>query len=294
MIKMTVLDVDAVRTFVLVADLQSFTRAAEALDSSQAVISARLKRLEERLGHRLIERTPRSVRLSARGAAFLDSARAFIAAHERAVTGLVEAPQRLVLGISDHVAGADLPVLLARLHSHDPGLLMEVQIGASRDLLETFDRGMLDAALVRREDDRRDGEMLAEEQHGWFAAPHFEHRAGETLRLASTSTSCFVRNSATRALDIAGIGWAEVFVGGGVAAVAAAITAGLAVAALAQRVAPAGAIDVAKCFGLPALPASEVVLHSTLTDARSRGALRILASAFREHRPPANHHGTAG
>src|SRR5882757_5073832 len=105
MLEMTSLDVDAVQAFVLVADLQSFTRAAEALDTSQAAVSVKLKRLEERLGHKLIERTPRSVRLSARGAAFLDVARDFIAAHERAVAGLSSKPQGFSLGISDHVAG---------------------------------------------------------------------------------------------------------------------------------------------------------------------------------------------
>jgi DNA-binding transcriptional LysR family regulator len=52
------LDVDAVKAFVTVAELQSFTRAAETL-----------KRLEDRIGERSIERTPRLVRLSARGAA---------------------------------------------------------------------------------------------------------------------------------------------------------------------------------------------------------------------------------
>ena len=82
---MTRLDVDAVRAFTLVADFQSFTKAAEALDTSQAAISVKLKRLEDRLGHKLIERTPRLVRLCASGAAFLDAARDFIAAHERAV-----------------------------------------------------------------------------------------------------------------------------------------------------------------------------------------------------------------
>src|ERR1700747_3104705 len=100
---MAILDVEAVQAFLMVADLQSFTRAAEALDTSQAAISVKLKRLEERLGERLIERTPRLVRLSARGAAFLGAAREFIAAHERAVAGLSSTPLRLSLGISDHV-----------------------------------------------------------------------------------------------------------------------------------------------------------------------------------------------
>ena len=55
---MPTLDVDAVQAFVLVADLQSFTRAAEALDTSQAAISVKLKRLEQRLGEKLIEFRP--------------------------------------------------------------------------------------------------------------------------------------------------------------------------------------------------------------------------------------------
>lgn len=281
---MATLDVDAVQAFVLVADLQSFTRAAEALDTSQAAISVKLKRLEDRLGQKLIERTPRLVRLSARGAAFLDAARDFIAAHERAVAGLSSTPCRLALGISDHVAGPELATLLARLHAYDSSLMIEVQIDASRDLLDAFDRGVLDAAIVRREDDRRDGEMLSKERVGWFAAPGFAQRQGDALRLASLAASCGVRNIATRALDAAGVNWTEVFVGGGTAAVAAAVSAGLAVAALAYRVAPVGAVEVGEKFALPQLPASEIVLHSTLSDMRSREALRTLAAAFREHR----------
>jgi len=278
------LDVDAVQAFVLVADLQSFTRAAEALGSSQAAISVKLKRLENRLGQKLLERTPRRVRLSARGATFLAAARDLIAAHERAVAGLSATPRRLALGISDHVAGPELPALLTRLHAHDPALMIEVQIDASRGLLDAFDRGLLDAAIVRREDDRRDGEVLAQEPFGWFAAPTLVPRVGEPLPLASLAPSCGVRSLATRALDAAGIKWTEVFVGGGVAAVAAAVTAGLAIAALAHRVAPLGAIEVGEQLGLPPLPSSEIVLFASLSDKRSREALRTLAAPFREHR----------
>jgi DNA-binding transcriptional LysR family regulator len=246
----------------------------------------KLKRLEERLGEKLIERTPRLVRLSARGAAFLDAAREFLAAHERAVAGLSTTPRRFTLGIADQVAGPELPVLLARLHAYDPALLIEVQIEASRNLLDAFNRGVLDAAIIRREDDRRDGDVLAQERFGWFAAPAFAHREGDALRLASLAASCGVRNIATRALDAAGVNWVEVFVGGGTAAVTAAVSAGLAVAALAHRVAPAGVVEVGDKLGLPPLPSSDIVLHSTLSDARSRGALRTLAAAFREHRAP--------
>jgi DNA-binding transcriptional LysR family regulator len=278
------LDVDEVKAFVLVADMQSFTRAAEALDTSQAAVSMKLKRLEKRLGETLIERTPRRVRVSVRGAAFLEVARDFLAAHERALASLVSAPRRFALGIADQVAGPELPVLLARLHAHDPALQIEVQLAASRSLLEAFDEGVLDAAIVRREDDRRGGEVLATEHFGWFAAPGFRKRGDGPLPLASLSASCSVRNVATRALDAAGKTWSEVFIGGGMTAVIAAVAAGLAVGALAHRVAPPGVLEVGEAFGLPALPASKIVLHSSISDAGSRTALRILAATFREHR----------
>ena len=281
---MTILDVESVQAFVLIADFQSFTRAAAVLDTSQAAISMKLKRLEDRLGEKLIERTPRLVRLSARGAAFLNVARDFLAAHERAVAGLATTSRRFTLGIADQVAGPELPVLLARLGAHDPAMLIEMQLATSRDLLDAFDRGAIDAAIVRREDDRRDGEVLCEERFGWFAAPAFEHRSGEPLRLASLSASCGVRNGATRALDAAGTEWVEVFLGGGMAAVTAAVSAGIAVGALAHRVVPTGVIDVGEKLGLPPIPSSEIVLHSSLSDARSRSALRTLTAAFRERR----------
>ena len=57
------LDVDAVQAFVSIAEFRSFTKAADALGTTQGAISVRLKRLEDRLGHKLIERTPRHLSL---------------------------------------------------------------------------------------------------------------------------------------------------------------------------------------------------------------------------------------
>jgi DNA-binding transcriptional LysR family regulator len=284
--QMTTLDVDAVKVFVAIADLQSFTRAAETLGTTQGAISVKLKRLEVQLGQKLVERTPRQVRLSAQGAVFVDAARDFLAAHDRAVAGLTLSRRRFTLGIASHVGGPELPTLLARLNAHDPALTIEVRLDDSRDLLAAFDRGEIDAAIIRREDDRRAGEVVAPEHFGWFATPDFERRAGEPLRLAASSPTCAIRNLANRALDEAGIAWTEVFLGCGTFAVAEAVAAGLATSVFSCRLAPPGTVEVSRRFGLPALPSSEIVLVSTLSDAKSRAALRTLAAAFREHRPP--------
>src|SRR5512139_1920686 len=114
---MTTLDISTVQAFLLVADLNSFTRAAEALGTTQAAISLKLQRLETLLGQRLVERSPRAVRLTADGAAFLGRARVLMEAHDRALSGHAPASQQLSLGISDHAAGPELVPMLEHLHA---------------------------------------------------------------------------------------------------------------------------------------------------------------------------------
>ena len=275
------LDLDTVQAFIRIAELGSFTRAAEAMRTSQAAVSLKLKRLEERLGCRLVERTPRYVQLSTRGEAFLGHARELLGAYDRALAFLAGARQRLSIGISDHVAGPELPTLIARMNAQDPQLLIEIRIGSSGDLLQSFDRRELDTVIVRQHVGRRDGKILAKEKFGWFAAPGWQHRAGEPLPLATMAEPCGVRAMAGRLLDAAGVPWAEVFVGGGVRAVAEAVMAGLGVAALAPRMLPFGAVDVGTKLGLPDLPLLPVLLHSRVKDGRPREALAALSAAFK-------------
>ena len=52
------LDLDTVKAFIRIAELGSFTLAADSLRMTQAAVSLKLKRLEDRLGFRLVERTP--------------------------------------------------------------------------------------------------------------------------------------------------------------------------------------------------------------------------------------------
>lgn len=103
------------------------------------------------------------------------------------------------------------------------------------------------------------------------------------MRLAATSPCCSIRDVATQLLDRAGIPWTAVFLGG-TAAISAALSAGLAVSAFPRPLAPADAIDVGDALGLPPIPALALVLHSSLTDPRSKDALRAITAAFREHR----------
>jgi len=288
---MKVLDLDAVRAFVHVADLRSFTRAADLLATTQSAVSLKVKRLEAHLGKPLFERTPRSVRLSPAGGAFLDAARELLLAHDRALGSLGTERRRLKVGLSEHVAGPHLAPLFASLHRHDPSLVIEMHLGSSAALVAQYDERRLDAAIVRHEPEEvaartaqagggTDGEPLFVEPLVWLAASDWAPPADAPLPLAVLSAPCGVRTAALRALERASIEWEETFVGGGIAAIGGALSAGLAVSALARRVAPPGVVDVGDTFGLPPLPESHVVMYSRVREPRSADALRTLAKSL--------------
>lgn len=64
-------DLQAMRAFARVAELGSFTRAAEELDLSRAMVSTHVRQLEKRFGLRLLNRTTRKVALTPAGADYL-------------------------------------------------------------------------------------------------------------------------------------------------------------------------------------------------------------------------------
>jgi DNA-binding transcriptional LysR family regulator len=277
------LDLDAVKAFVLTADLQSFTRAAAALATTQSAISLKLRRLEDQLGRRLLERTPRQVRLSAEGALFLESARSLVGAHERAVASFQIERRRLTVGISQLIVGSELPALLRHMSEHDPQLLLELRVAGSRELMQAYEEGTLDAVLaVQPEGRHAQGETIYKEQFAWIGAAGWRPRPGEPLPLSTQGESCSIRAAAVRALDQAGVAWSEVFIGKGAAVLGAAAAAGLAIAVLARRAAPSGTVDLGSALSLPPLPSQDVVLYTALNDHRSRQALHALAGAFRQ------------
>ena len=79
------LDPESLDVFVAIAELDHFVRAADRLGIAQSVVSKRLKRLEDQIGTRLVERGQRhKVALTRSGELFLPEARAAIAALDRA------------------------------------------------------------------------------------------------------------------------------------------------------------------------------------------------------------------
>ncbi len=135
---------------VWVADLGSFRKAAQHLNTTQPNISTRIAGLEAALGAVLMERDAGSVRLTEKGRAVLEAARAVLRNGEALVEAaarpdLVE--DRLRLGVTEMVASTWLHSYLRRLKAVYPAVSVELTIDLSRNLDKVLSANGLDLAI---------------------------------------------------------------------------------------------------------------------------------------------------
>ncbi len=140
------------RYIVAVADRRHFGRAAADCFVSQPTLSTQVKRLEERLGVRLFERTNKQVWLTPEGERIVAQARVVLEAVKR----LEETAERLRdpfsgefrLGVIATLAPYLLPLILAPLKRRCPKLNLIVREGLTAGLLSDLREHRLDIVLL--------------------------------------------------------------------------------------------------------------------------------------------------
>ena len=138
-----------IEAFVEVARTRTVSRAADTLFVTQPALTARLQRLEQDLGTKLFVRTPRGMKLTEAGDAFLPHAvkaldgRRIVNAFERGGAG------RLTLGAAPAVSTYVLPRILKRFSISHPRVAVSVRTGHSEEVLELVLREQVEVGLVR-------------------------------------------------------------------------------------------------------------------------------------------------
>ena len=99
------LDLRLVRYFTVVAEHRHFGRAAAALLIAQPSLSRQIRHLEQQLGARLLDRTPRGTQLTEAGEVFLPRAKALLrsAAQAAAATRAAAQPSRITIGYTSSI-----------------------------------------------------------------------------------------------------------------------------------------------------------------------------------------------
>jgi len=171
------LDWNLLRTFIVLAQSSSVTEAADRLRLKQPTVSSALKRLEERIGKRLINRSPGHFELTEAGRLL----------HKEAVDiqGAILRLGTLMRDISDEVRGhVDIAMAshvvsplfdetLRQFHQMHPSATLSINISASKDALEAVmgRRASLAVCLVRNRNPKLEYTRLFREFFGLFCGP---------------------------------------------------------------------------------------------------------------------------
>jgi len=144
---------DALRSFVALADDLHFTRAAARLHVAQPALTKRIQILEHAMGVRLFVRTRRSVRLTSDGEVLLDKARHVIRAAEdlAATAERLSAGEvgRLRIGFTPSAPHHVLPSLMQAFRRQHPAITCALAEASSEDQIRQILDGDLDVGILR-------------------------------------------------------------------------------------------------------------------------------------------------
>jgi DNA-binding transcriptional LysR family regulator len=157
------------RAFVALAEELHFGRASQRLYLTQPALSQTLRQLEASVGGRLVERTTRSVALTANGLAFLADARTVIAAYDTALARAARAARQeqgiLRVGYQIGAALEIAPIVLRAYAERYPSVSVELREFDFGEPFAGLDVGLVDVAFVKMplEDARLAYEFLEHE-----------------------------------------------------------------------------------------------------------------------------------
>jgi len=178
------------RYFVAVAEELHFHRAATRLHISQPPLSQQIRALEREMGVTLLARNRRRVTLTAAGAAFLEDARAILAAVDRAAEraqGIARGSRgTLSIGfVGSAMFSPILPTILREFRGAHPDVELVLRELPTTVQIASLVAGELDVGVLRPPVEEIDGqlELMTIQRERLVAALPFDHPLASRRRL---------------------------------------------------------------------------------------------------------------
>jgi DNA-binding transcriptional LysR family regulator len=275
------LDLDLLRSFVIIAEEKSFTRAADRVGRTQSAVSLQMQRLEGVLGQTILTRGKGGqVEVNQLGQMLLGRARDLLALNDDLLNSLRAVPVHgtVKFGLPEELSARYLSRILERFAEVAPAVVVQVVSAASCALAAQLKNDQLDLVILESSIEPRqwpatkiwEGPLVwvtstAKRQHlrdplpVSFSPPHCPWRP-------PWLTECVWRGMAQRALEQAGRKYHTVSTSGTTAGQLAAVSAGLAVTCtlFIDRL-PEGVRTVRPDEGLPPLPDTSFLLLKSRT-----------------------------
>jgi DNA-binding transcriptional LysR family regulator len=224
-----------------------------------------LRRLEEDLGQRLLDRSPRGVQLTEAGHLLLPYAHAILGAGadaRRALSaGQVSGTVRL--GMLEDIAVGRLPRALRRFSIAYPRVALEIVVDSSAALSRRLVDGGLDVVVADPALVNGTPLLTWTQPLFWVGARGYSRDAEALLPLVAFGDTCLWQQNVLTALRRAGIGWRIVCTSTSLPAVQSAVEAGLGVSVLLEGNIRSESMRILGCAdGLPDAPAADFGLFT--------------------------------
>lgn len=280
------MQLDWLKCFVAVVDTGTLSSAATEVFRSQSAVSMQIKKLEDAMGHRLLDRSSRRLQLTPEGQTLLGYARRMLDLQAEAQQALHNQPLtgRVRLGVPDDYAQKYLTPVLRRFALRHSSVEIELNCEQSTALIPRVVQGDLDVALVSRDHARR-GILLFHEPMVWVGSPQFELWRRDPLPIAVYEEASLARRGAMHALAQQGRRYKVVYNSSSLAGQIAAVESGLAVAALTQCSAPVHLQQLGIEHGLGPLAPMEVAAYRSRAsrgNAAVDGLQQLLVQTLRQ------------
>jgi DNA-binding transcriptional LysR family regulator len=260
------LDPRLLRSFAAIVETGSFTLAAERLNMTQSTISQQLARLEQAIGHVLVERAARPVAPTAAGERLLGYARRILSLQREAETALADPAGTacIRIGVPEDIAGAAMAAVFRDFARRHREIRLDVTAGLSRDLTRRYRGGEFDIVVVKEPLPGADCRATFPEAIAWFESAAASGDWPDPIPLVAFPPGGLYREAMFGRIERAGHRWYVAFSGSGLHNVLVAVEAGLGLSLLPRSAVAGYRIRPYAPFGMePAMVVSIYAWEST-------------------------------
>lgn len=256
------LSIELLEAFVTVAKTGNITQAGNMLNRTQPCISTQLKRLEERVGKPLLERSARTISLTPTGRILLENANNILTCYEttRLRLSVPELTGEVHVGLPEWFATDKLQTVFCDFVRAHPNVKLDISIADSVTLHEKLTNGEINIAIALSSDLRPEPIDVVSEPLIWVT--NQKDVIDDIVPLVLFEKPCPFREMVFDTLHKAGKHWQERLATSSVAVAQVAVSSGVGISAL-----PAGAVKpqhkiLRESDGFPALPAVNLGVYT--------------------------------
>ncbi|BCH05168.1 LysR family transcriptional regulator (plasmid) [Mesorhizobium sp. 131-2-5] len=278
---------ELLRTFLAIADRQSFTLAGEQIGRTQSSVSAQMRKLEQSLEVDLFVRKPYGIALTKEGQA--------LEAHARRVISMLDATPAVLsrsslkgsvrIGIQEEYGSEILMTALTEFTKSQPRVDVLVRCLLASDKLAALEADELDLAVIFEPDGTTNGQLLTKEATVWVTSMAHSLHLSDPVPVATYVNAKWSRDFALPSLQRCGVNYRISYISDTLGGLLTALHSGLAIVPMSRSVVPIGCRELTKSDGYAEIDTWQAVLHrNPLTQSTAAEAMAdALTIAFSKH-----------